>query len=279
MTQQNPFNMPGQKPAPKKPIDEFEIMRQRLKRRGATTGQEQQRDLSRQFAALGNAPSGAALKIRQQAATANQRTTNEALQDVNMMQAQTQRAERESQAQRQLQRDLQAQQIGAQQNLQTQQLEFQGQEGAATRDAQRGIAELSARTDLEKAELAGANAVELENIRSESNLRLQGLVEKGMDSRLAQQVASNRELFDLEMEYNKEGRSLEEELARQGLDMQERELAMNKTVTALNSVDLLFSMGFNNADVAEMLEALELPFQDKLLPFLEERNARFGGRR
>jgi hypothetical protein len=251
MTQQNPFQNRQQSPAPNQ-VDEFEIMRQRLKRRGATTGQERQRELSRQFAALGNLPSGAALKARQQTAQAQERATSEALQDVNVLQAQTQRQEREAEAGRQLQRDLTTQQIAG----------------------QRGLAELAASTDLEKARLAGANAIELQTLQNEASLRERQLVEGGMDRRLANQMANNRELFDLEMQFKREGRSVQEELARAGLDMQQQEFKLNQTVTALNSLDLLVQSGFRNDEIGAIIDNLNLPFKDDLNRFFQERSQR-----
>ncbi|GAG90680.1 unnamed protein product, partial [marine sediment metagenome] len=95
--QQNPLSSKGG-------ADEFEIMRQRLKQRGAARGDQAQRGVARQAASLGNLPSGAALKQRQFAAQQTDAQTGQELQDVNILQAQTQRAERESAAARELQR-------------------------------------------------------------------------------------------------------------------------------------------------------------------------------
>jgi len=97
MTQQNPFA------APQGEADEFEIMRQRLRQRGAARGEQAQRQARRDIAALGNLPSGAALKQRQLAAQQAEELTGREVQDVNILQAQTQRAERESEAQRGIQ--------------------------------------------------------------------------------------------------------------------------------------------------------------------------------
>lgn len=82
------------------PPDEFELMRRRLKRRGASRGEEQQRDLNRRFAAAGNLPSGAAFKIRQEAQEGAERQTSEDIQGVNIAEAQTRRQEREAEKQR-----------------------------------------------------------------------------------------------------------------------------------------------------------------------------------
>ena len=97
MTQPNPL-------APEGGAEEFDIMRRRLKQRGATRGEQAQRGVARQAAALGNLPSGAALKQRQMAAQQSEQQTGQELQDVNILQAQTQRAEREAAAGRELQR-------------------------------------------------------------------------------------------------------------------------------------------------------------------------------
>jgi hypothetical protein len=265
MTQQNPLNQG----AP----DEFELMRRRLRRRGAVQGQEQQRDLSRQFAALGTAPSGAAIKARQQAAQAQERITSEGLQDVNILEAQTRRAERESLAQRELQRGLQERQLG-----------FQEREGLAQRELQRGLAEtqragqlelaqLAATTDLEKARMAGATQLELQELQNQATLRERELVEAGTDRRLAQQLASNREMFDIEQAFRQEQSSIQEELTRQGLDFQQQEFELNKTVTALNSIDVLIGAGFGQGEIGAIIEALDLPFQDKLGSVLERKFA------
>lgn len=277
MTQQNP--MQNRQAAPNRPaVDEFEIMRQRLRRRGAVSGQERQRELSRQFAAFGNLPSGAALKARQQTAQAQERATNEALQDVNIAQAQTLRAERESAAGRDLQRELQQAQLGAQRDLQKEQISFQEREGAAARAAQMELANLAATTDLEKARMAGANALELQELQNEAALKAAELQEKGMNERLATRIASNRDLFDIEMAFKREGRTIEQELAREGLDLQQQEMKLNQTVTALNSLDLLFSVGFDNGEINSIVDALDLPFKDKLAGFLEDRYQRLDAR-
>jgi hypothetical protein len=231
-------------------VDEFELMRKRLKQRGATTGQERQQELSRQFASLGNLPSGAAIKTRQQAATASERATNEATQDINILEAQTLRQEREGEAQRGLQRELQSEQIG-----------FQEREGAATRTAQFDIANLGAETDLEKARMAGANAIELQNLANDAAERRQILQESGLDERAANTLSQNKALFDLELEFKKEGQSFAQEIAKSELDL-------NKSVTALNSVDLLRANGFDHNDVSGILIALGIPHADRITDFL-----------
>lgn len=249
MTQQNPFNNRPATPRPGQ-VDEFELMRRRLKARGATTGQERQQELSRQFASLGNLPSGAAIKTRQQAATASERATNEALQDVNILEAQTLRQEREAQAGRDLQRELQTNQLSAAREMQTEQL-----------GVQRGIAEQGFATDIEKARMAGATAIELQNLRDEAVLKERQLIEQGLDARQASALAQNRDLFNLEMEFKREGQSFAEQAFKD-------ELTLNKSITALQSIDLLRANGFDHNDVSGILMALGIPHAEKVTDFL-----------
>ncbi len=70
-------------------VDEFELMRRRIQGQGAQAGDAQQRQIQRQFASLGNLDSGVAFNLQQQAAQQNQRNTDQAIQDVNVAQAQT----------------------------------------------------------------------------------------------------------------------------------------------------------------------------------------------
>jgi hypothetical protein len=60
-------------------------MRQRLRQRGAARGEQAQRQTRRDIAALGNLPSGAALKQRQIAAQQAEELTGREVQDVNIL--------------------------------------------------------------------------------------------------------------------------------------------------------------------------------------------------
>jgi hypothetical protein len=200
MTQPNPFGNTGPQAAlqtqqPQQPVDEFELMRRRLRQRGAVTGQERQRELTRQFAALGNLPSGAAFDIRQQAAEAQQRGVSEALQDVNILQAQTQRAEREAEAQRALQRELTGAELGSRRELLGTQL-----------GAQRGLAELEIGAQRELAQL------QLGGQRELAQLQLGGQRE------LAQlQTQSAREIANIQGQFGAEAQERSIASARENL--------------------------------------------------------------
>jgi len=277
MTQPNPLA--------NQPVDEFELMRRRLQARGAVQAKGAQGELTRQFAALGNLPSGAALRVRQQAAEQTQRLTNEAVQDVNIAEAQTRFQEREAEKGRLAQRgiaELQAQTqtgiAGLQARSQTgiAGLQARSQEKIAQGQFKSAfdIAQLGAQTDLKKAEMAGANAIELANIQAETQSKIAQLSEAGMDKRLAIQIASNRELFDLEMAFKRDGQSLQEEMFAFSKDQAQQEMALNKAATSLNSIDPLMAMGFSGQEIKDMLSALDLPFADKIGGIIDQKEAR-----
>ena len=179
---------PGQKPAAAAPVDEFELMRRRLKARGAATGEGQQRQLTRQFASLGNLPSGSAFKIRQQAQEAQERGTSEALQDVNILETQTRRAQEESAAQRGLQRELG--QLGARTQLQTAGL------GART---QLEAARIGQETSLGTARIGAESAQQVERLRGKFGLEEQRIAVEAAKTNLATQLASDKELMNLDI--------------------------------------------------------------------------------
>lgn len=262
----------GAKP---KEMDEFEIMRKRLQQRGAIRGAQAQRQGRRQAAALGNLPSGAAMRQQQIAQREVERQTSEDLQNVNIAEAQTRMQEREAQAGRDLQRfgiETQAKTAQTLQEMQgaqalkqldvtgAQALEQQRIAGAQALNLQR----LGAANDMDMARLQGATAQELARLQGDIDLRSQRLAEAGVDRRFNKQISESREMFKMEQRLREAGSSFEEEMARAGLSMQEQELAMNKSVTVLNSLQPLASLGFSEDEIGPMLDALDLPFDDAI---------------
>lgn len=299
-------HQPGH-PAPAQPqqVDEFEIMRRRLKARGAATGEQQQRDISRQFAAAGNLPSGAAFKIRQQAQTAAERGTSEALQDVNVLQAQTQRAERESAAQRELQRFGITEQARVTERGQTL--------GAET--AQRGQdiglsqAELQAKTALGVAGISAESATEIANIQGQFGEEAQVRSIAAAKANIATQIQGQKDLQALdatskaylqgldhdarlnELNVSLEGQKLmqrmeldqqltiaewEKSLKQQGLDIQsaladaqipllEQEHKLNQFATVVNAFEPMRAAGFDSQDVANIMNSLGLDFGQEFI--------------
>lgn len=102
MSQPIPPGLGAQQPQPE--IDEFEIMRRRVQQQGQRQRERAQRQTKQQFARLGTLPSGQAIAAEQRAVGEAERLTGQALQDVNIAQAQQQFQQREAEAGRELQR-------------------------------------------------------------------------------------------------------------------------------------------------------------------------------
>ena len=276
MTQPNPFgNTPPNQAlrpnAPAQPVDEFELMRRRLRQRGAVQAEGQQRDLTRQFAALGNLPSGAALRVRQQAAQDAARTQSEAQQDVNVLQAQTQRAERESAAQRQLQREL----------------------GQLSSQTQLGVAGIGAKSALDVETLRGkytsenlatqiAATKELTQLDIASKKELLEMDFKGRMELLKVSDGTQRYMFDKTLEHQLVIAEMDHELKDKGLDLQETltnstvnqtkiEGDINKVATWVNMLGPLTQGGFTGQEVMEMAEALGLELPDEIWAYVERK--------
>ena len=332
MTQANPFGS-------KKPeVDEFEIMRQRLKQRGAARGDQAQRQVSRQSASLGNLPSGSALKLQQQAARQTEQQTGQEIQDVNVLQAQTQRAERESAAQRGLQRfgittqagtaidtanigsrtQLGSARIGAEAGIAQANIGAEGGIARANIGAQAGITQanigaasaLATTTlsteanqaiaqlgvdsdfkllekkglqDLENLRQQGASAQELATLQGNINTSLQEqqnahdakktqLMEGGMNARLSDQIASNKQLFDLEMIFKENGQSIQGALADEQISSSQADTIMSQAATVINTLDPLMNMGFELEDIHGLLNDLEMPFAKEIAELARNRH-------
>jgi hypothetical protein len=244
-------------------VDEFELMRRRLRARGAARGEGQQRELTRQFAALGGLPSGAAFKIRQQAQEAAERATSEALQDVNILQAQTQRAEREAEAERGLRRELgqlgartqievaglgaasarEIAEIQGQFGIQSQQLAIEAaRENLATQIAgQRDLAQLDARTKTYLGQLDfDARMRELQV--SDETARFMGQL--GLQNQLA--IAS------LDANLKNRGLDIQQALADSNVAAQDSENQMNRYATWVNSIQPLRDAGYEDFQIQEI---------------------------
>jgi hypothetical protein len=295
MTQPNPFGNANQQgaPQPQQPVDEFELMRRRLRQRGAVAGQERQKELTRQFAQLGTLPSGAAFDIRQRAAEAQQRAQSEALQDVNILQAQTQRAEREAEAQRGLQRELG--QLGARTQLQATTI------GA---EAQLGTAEIGAGSAREVANIQGKFGKEAQirsiaaakenlaaQIASNENLanidaatktylgdldfkaRMEELQVSDATARYLSEQSLNNQLAIATLESDLKNRNLDlqELLTTANLQSQELESKLNTYATWVNAIAPLKQAGFDDRFVRDLKENMGIDFE---IPEIEEFEAR-----
>jgi len=318
MTQQNPLGSSGG-------ADEFEIMRQRLKSRGAARGAEAQRGVARQAAALGNLPSGAALKQRQFAAQQTEDQTSQELQDVNVLQAQTQRAERESAAGRELQRfgiteqsriaeagqgiqrfgieqqaetaragqgvqrfgiEQQASTAKAGQAIQQFGIEEQSRVATAAQTMQESIAKQGWAADKDiladkhandMALLAEQGATQLElqtaqnrfdakalEIKIGADANAAKLVERGVNDRLAQTIASNKNLQAMADDMAQKGIDIQQQLADHSETVAGQEAILNQFATIVNSFDPLRAAGFTKDTIFDMFESMDLPFAEQL---------------
>lgn len=93
------------------PVDEFELMRRRVRQESKAAGQQRQEELKRQFARTGMLQSGAAIKQAGIESQQQEQQTQRALEGVDIAQAQTLRAEREAEKQREFAR---SERLGAQ---------------------------------------------------------------------------------------------------------------------------------------------------------------------
>jgi hypothetical protein len=255
-----PNQPPGQQQQPQQPVDEFELMRRRIRQRAGAAGEGRQRELTRRFAALGQAPSGAAFRIRQEAQEATERAQSEQLQDVAALEAQTRRQEREGEAQRGLQRELAGEQRGLQRELAQQQAETQL---AVTR------------LGTESAERLGALDAQTR----------QALGQMDFDARMKQmQVADDTARFlgkmeldnqvaiaDLDRQLRRDGTNIENMLAEQQIADSAKEGTLNSFATFVNSVAPLREAGLNPAQISAVFDELELGLpNDVITGFLQQ---------
>jgi hypothetical protein len=236
-------------------------MRQRLRQRGAARGEQAQRQTRRDIAALGNLPSGAALKQRQIAAQQAEELTGREVQDVNILQAQTQRAEREAEAQRGIQRrgqDIQRfgiteqsrlgergqdiQRLGITEQARLQErgqdiqrfgIQEQSRVSLAGQAVQQSIAERGFATDLQKQELQnesaldqlrlqGASALELQEAKSDfEREQLKTKILADEKAAFFQERGMDRRLAQT-ISSNKELQKMADAMAQKGIDIQTR---------------------------------------------------------
>ena len=236
MTQANPFN-------PAQAVDEFDLMRKRLKARGAVRGEEATRTAKRTAASLGNLPSGAAIKTQQLAQQSSDRLLSEDIQGVNIAEAAF---------------DLQTlsgqQSADLQETIGKQRWDELGLQGEQSMDQIRA----KGASDMEIAILNGATQTDIATMQVESQEKLHRLTETGMNRRFAIQLSENKRLFDLEQGLRQQGFDLQEEVFKNTQGQQEEQMAMDKFATVVNTVDLLKSFGVELSEMGVILENLDL---------------------
>lgn len=191
-------------------VDEFEIMRRRVQEQGQRARERASEAAKRQFARVGNLPSGAAIKAESQALGQAEQATSQALQDVNIAQAQQQRQAHESQAQRELQK------FGIQQQATTAREQLAGQRemqqaGLASQEkiAQLGETGATARQESQFAqqkamqEIQGAQNIDMLS-RTQEFQKAQSLLDKDFQERLqGQSLGAQKDLATMQMEFDK----------------------------------------------------------------------------
>jgi hypothetical protein len=262
---------PGQPRQPEQPVDEFELMRRRIRQRAGAAGEGRQRELTRRFAALGQAPSGAAFKIRQEAQEATERARSEQLQDINVLEAQTRRAEREGEAQRGLQRELAQTQrqtqldvesmrgrFGAEQQQRA--IEASRQELAQTLASQERLASASESTKRYLGDLDFTSRMKQMEVQ-DSTARYLGKME--LDNQLA--------IADLDRQLRKSGTDIEKMLAEQQISDSQAEGTLNSFATFVNAIAPLREAGLNPAQISEVFDDLDtgLP-NDQITTFIQQ---------
>jgi hypothetical protein len=280
------------------PVDEFELMRRRIRQRGAAQGEEQQRALTRRFAALGQAPSGAAFKIRQQAQESQERVTGEQLQDVNIQQAQVLRQEREAERQRQfageqarLGREFQrgerigAQEFGAEQARLGREFQTSERLGAQTFASAEALAERGFRTDEREAaqsfaaaeaklgrEFTSAEAALARDFAREEAATgrefaaIQNQWNREHETRMqAAGIASNEKISRLDRLLQKRQVEIQDMLAQSQIEQTKAEGVLNTMATFVNSIGPLREAGMNPVQISEVWNELDTGLPNELI--------------
>lgn len=250
-----PNQPPGQQQQPQQPVDEFELMRRRIRQRAGAAGEGRQRELTRRFASLGQAPSGAAFKIRQEAQEATERAQSEQLQDVAALEAQTRRQEREGEAQRGLQRELAGEQRGLQRELAQQQAETQLDVTRLGTESAERLGALDAQTRQALGQMDFDARMQQMQV-ADDTARYLGKME--MDNQFA--------IADLDRQLRREGTNVEQMLAANQIETNKREGTLNAWATFVNSFAPLSQAGMNEAQIAEIYSELDLgiPAEDTM---------------
>ena len=265
-------------------VDEFELLRRRLKQRGATRGEAQQRDLNRRFAATGGLPSGAAFKIRQQAQEAAERQTSEDIQDVNVLQAQTLRQEREAERQREftgeqarLGREFTGEQARLGREFATQERlgsqEFAGEQAALERgfardERQAAQAFAAAEAALGREFTAGEAALARDFAREEAATgrkfqEIQAQFQREHETTLTNLgIESNENIAMLDRELRRDGLDIQKLVAESNIEQSKVEAQLNTFATFVNAIGPMSEAGFNQHEIADMVGALGIDFPE-----------------
>jgi len=221
------------------PVDEFELMRRRVKQEGKAAGQQRQQELKRQFARTGQLSSGAFIKQSGIEAQQQEQQQQRALEGVDIAQAGIQRQEREAEKGREFAR---AERLGGQ--------EFAGEQAgiqrgfvASQQEAQNTFASLQAQ------------------IGREFTTQERGAAQKFASLEAGIQRDFQQRLTDQGRDFQKEITGFDEETGMTRADALQQEMfdferTETKKVEALNAMNAMLNIGFSRAETNELLKSL-----------------------
>lgn len=250
-------------------IDEFELMRRRIRGQGGQRADQSQRELQRRFAALGNLDSGSALAIQQQNQQAQENITSGQEQEVNALQAQVQRAERQAEQDRILQRhgiDTQAATSRYGTDI-----------GAATQrhgidvGAESGekVARIGTGGAQEVARIGVGGAQEVAKIGAGSDLAVQGLRGTQEHNLATTNIAAAKDAASQERTHQMKIAKMDESLKNRGMNLQvqltqagikagEIESKINIAATYVSAIPALKDAGFSKGQIDDVFRAMNL---------------------
>ena len=216
-------------------VDEFEIMRRRVQEQGQRARERASQAAKRQFAKLGNLPSGAALKAEAQAVGQAEQATSQGIQDVNIAQAQQLRQAQEAAAGRELQRfGIEKQAETAQAGLATQRELAQLQETGQTQRQQAGFGQQTAIQELQfeqqkkLQDIQSAQSLDILS-RNQDFQKAQSLLDRDLQAKLqGQSLEAQKDLATMQMEFDKLALTQDWDKFTQSMDFQKLDAETRK---------------------------------------------------
>jgi hypothetical protein len=220
-------------------VDEFELMRRRIREQQNQATAQQQQQSARQFASLGNLQSGAAQKQQQLIAQQGEQQAGQRLADVDINQAQVVRQQAEAEKGRTFQT---SERLGGQ--------DFSAQQAGLQRVFQTGEREAGQKFATGE-RLGGQQFATSERLGGQAFMSQQQLAQnKFIDDQRKAKYGDDVRLFN--------------ETQRPFLDhqqaFQDKEFQANMTAQFVNALPALKAQGFNPAEVAGLFDSLRVKF-------------------
>lgn len=246
-------------------INEFDIMRQRIRERELQRGKETAEAVKGQFASRGTLQSGAQIKAQERGREQVARQAQDERRDILIAEAQTRRAEREAALQRQFQTQ---ERIGAQEFASSERL---GQESflRAQAEAQRifTTSEREALQSFQDKQRLGAQeftsaeraaAEKFQGIQAEAQRQLQSDIALGKIRLPDGGFAKTLQGQQLDIQSQQFNDTLAEQIAQreQNAAQFEQEMAFNRTNSTINAITALKNSGFNDLQIKQIFDEL-----------------------